>query len=170
MPSEGRTPLQCNELSTPPKPGEIVDVYSLVLGDVFHAMNRAYVPVKHVAKKSYFVALQNAFFVWNESKFCKLRRKMIDNGLSTDEVEMMQYFNSQVFLSCVDRVVPAPSILYWRVRAVFALYGPMIDSGTGKPLFTKKSWKKADGVLNELLQGLYSDPLGISMYTKKVEE
>jgi hypothetical protein len=66
-------------------------------------------------------------------------------------------------------VVPQPSILYWRVRGVFALYGPMIDSGTGEPLFAKKCWKKADGVLKEILLGLYSDPPGTSMYTKKLK-
>jgi hypothetical protein len=92
MPSEGRTPLQCNEFSTPPKPDEIVDVYSPVLGDVFHAMNRAYVPVKHVAKKSYFVALQNAFFVCNESKFFKLRRFIIFFCLIFVYVLILIYF------------------------------------------------------------------------------
>lgn len=62
-------------------------------------------------------------------------------------------------------MVLPPSILYWRVRAEFVLYGPMICSGTGKPLFAKKSW-----VLKEILQGLYSDPPGISMYTKKLRK
>ncbi len=48
MPSEGRTPLQCYELSTLPKQGEIVDTFSPVLGDLFQAMNRVnvHVPVK----------------------------------------------------------------------------------------------------------------------------
>jgi hypothetical protein len=82
---------------------------------------------------------------------------------------MIQYYNSQLFLSCIEHVVPQPSILYWGVRAVFALYGPMIDSGPGKPLFTKKCWKKADGVLKEILLGLYSDLPGTSMYTKKLK-
>ncbi len=57
--------LQCNGLDDPPKPELIPDKYSAVLRNVFHAMDRAKVPVKHEAKKGYFVALHNAFLLWN---------------------------------------------------------------------------------------------------------
>jgi hypothetical protein len=42
------------------------------------------------------------------------------------------------------------------VRAVFALYGKMKDSKTGKPLFNSQAWKKAKGILQEILLGFYS--------------
>ena len=36
-----------------------------------------------------------------------------------------------------------PSKLYWRVRAVFELYGRIKDKTTGAPLFNEAAWKKA---------------------------
>jgi len=35
------------------------------------------------------------------------------------------------------------AVLFWRVRAVFAMYGDIVDSKTNKPLFNKRAWKKA---------------------------
>jgi hypothetical protein len=131
-------------------------------------MQRPYVPIHHEAKKGYFVAFQNAFFVWHEDQMNELVRRMKESGLSDGEIERMRYYNSKVFTDCVQREVPPPSILYWRVRAVFALYGGMKDSKTGKPLFNAKAWVKARGILNEILEGYYSDPPGMCMYTKRL--
>ena len=164
--STGRLPLQCEWLSQPPSPDEIQDVYSPLLGDIFHAMQRPYVPTKHEAKKGYYVALQNAFFVWNESQMEDLVSRMNAAGVTGDEIEKMKYYNSRFFINCIEREVPPPSVLYWRVRAVFALYGPMKDSVTGKPMFNAKAWKKANGILREIRKGYYSDPPGMGMYKK----
>lgn len=160
-----QTPLQCEWLPDAPAPNQIQDIYSPLLGDVFHATQRSYVPIHHEAKKGYFVAFQNAFFVWHEDQMNELVRRMKESGLSDGEIERMRYYNSKVFTDCVQREVPPPSILYWRVRAVFALYGGMKDSKTGKPLFNAKAWVKARGILNEILEGYYSDPPGMCMYT-----
>lgn len=78
--------------------------------------------------------------------------------------------NPRVFRGCVPRHVPPPNILYWRVRAVFVLYGPMIDSKSKKPLFDKRAWKKGNNVLREILLGYYSDPPGVEMYSKKLDQ
>ena len=56
---------------------------------------------------------------------------------------------------------PLTAVLFWRVRAVFAMYGDIVDSKTNKPLFNKRAWKKA-------LKGYYSDPPGI-VYQKVKE-
>ena len=53
--------LECTQLSTPPDPRYMVDKFSSVLGDAFHAMDRAKVPIRHEARKGYFVALREAF-------------------------------------------------------------------------------------------------------------
>ena len=50
------------------------------------------------------------------------------------------------------------------------MYGPMLDSKTGKPLFNATSWAKAKGVLREILKGYYSDPPGVSMYNKRTKK
>ena len=166
----GRTPLQCKGLADPPKPGDIRDVFSPILGDLYHAMNRPYVSTNHEVKKSYYCGLQNAMYIPNSTKMAELERRMIASGMTKDQIESMKYYNSRFFNDCIDREVPPPSILYWRVRAVFALYGPMKDSKTNKPLFNDEAWKKANGVLKEILLGYYSDPPGMAMYTKKLNK
>ena len=166
----GRLPLVCDGLDDPPQPGTIRDVFSPVLGDVYHGMDRPYVPVKHESKKSYFVGLQNAFYEYDEDTMAELERHMRNDGLDNEQIESKKYYNSRLFLDCVPRKVPPPSILYWRVRAVFALYGNVVDSKTNKPLFNAEAWKKAKGVLREILLGYYSDPPGMEMYTKKLSK
>ena len=165
----GRTPLQCFGLADAPSPNDIEDIFSPLVGDVWHAMNRPSVGVKHEAKKGYFVAYQNAFYVWNEEKLGELKRRMEADDMSKDDIDSLWYYNRQIFISCVEREVPPPSILYWRVRAVFALYGNIVDSKTNKPLFNAAAWAKANNILTEIRLGYYSDPPGISMYTKKLK-
>jgi hypothetical protein len=164
----GKIPLRCEGLDDAPIPELVIDKYSATLGDVFHAMDRAKVPVKHESKKAYFVALREAFLVWNDIKLKELEDSMRDNGMTDDEIQAQKYHNARLYRECVDRKVPPPSILYWRVRAVYALYGKMVDSKTKKPLFSNKAWKKANNVLKDILAGYYSDPPGLNFYTKKL--
>ena len=163
-----RSVLESPHLSSPPDPKRMKRRFSSVLGDVFHAMDRTKVPVKHEAKKAFFVALREAFFVWNPQKLKELENKMRDSGMTEDEIKKQKYFNTQLFKDCVDRKVPESTILYWRVRAVYVAYGDVVDSETKKPLFNKRAWSKADNVLKEILLGFYSDPPGIELYNKKL--
>jgi hypothetical protein len=164
----GRALLQSDHLSPPPNPKHIRDKYSVVLGDAFHAMDRAKVPTKHEAKKAYFVALSEAFLIWNPEKLEELTSKMRESGMQDEEVKLQRYFNKCLFCDCVDRHCPAPSILYWRVRAVFVSYGGIIDSKSKEPLFNARAWQKADNLLKEILEGYYSDPPGINLYTTRL--
>jgi len=163
-----RSVLESPYLSSPPDPKRMKRRFSSVLGDVFHAMDRTKVPVKHEAKKAFFVALREAFFVWNPQKLKELEDKMRDSGMIDDEIKKQKYFNTQLFKDCVDRKVPESTILYWRVRAVYVAYGDVVDSETKKPLFNKRAWSKAKNVLKEILLGFYSDPPGIELYNKKL--
>ena len=61
-----------------------------------------------------------------------------------------------------------PSQLYWRVRAVYELYGSMKDIKTGAPLFNETAWKKANNVLKGILLGHCSDIPGESFYRPKL--
>ena len=49
-------------LNDPLDPAQFLDTYSSVLGDGFHKIDRAKVPIHHEFKKSYKVALGDAFF------------------------------------------------------------------------------------------------------------
>ncbi|KAL7529638.1 hypothetical protein ACHAXR_003072, partial [Thalassiosira sp. AJA248-18] len=129
-------------------------------------MNRTRVPTKHEAKKAFFVALKNAFLVWNPVKKKELEDGMRASGMSEKEIKAQEYYHPQVYNKCVDRCAPSPKILYWRVRAVYVHFGKMIDSKTKKPLFHGEAWNKADNVLKEILCGFYSDPPGFDMYNK----
>jgi hypothetical protein len=142
--STGRTPLQCENLDDPPSINDIEDYFCSVVGDVFHAMDRAKVPTKHEAKKGYFVALCDAFFEWDQDTLNDLKRRMSADGKTDKEINNAKYFDAGLFSGCISRRVPPPSTLYWRVGAVFALYGKITDTKKNKPLFNKLVWRKAN--------------------------
>ena len=83
-----------------------------------------------------------------------------------EQISNAKYYQTSLFKGCVSRRALPPSLLYWRVRATYALYGNKVDSKTGKPLFNARAWKKANNVLKEIMLGYYSDPPGIEMYKK----
>jgi hypothetical protein len=151
-------------------PANIVDVFSACLGDTFHAMDRPKVPVKHEYKKPYFVALQEAFFAWRPDLLADVKETLQLNSFTTEDVEALLYYNVKFFRDRVDRRVLPPKQLYWRVRAVYVLFGNKSDSKTNKPLFNKRAWNKANNVLNEILLGYYSDPPGFSFYTSRLDK
>ena len=78
------------------------------------------------------------------------------------------YYNVAWFRQRVERTVLPPSKLYWRVRAVFEVYGHRKDSKSGQPLFNKAAWLKANNVLQEILAGNASDPPGVEFYNQKL--
>jgi len=160
----------CEGLSASPSPTAIVDNFSSVLGDAFHAMKRHITPMHHEAKKTFFVALREAFLVWNKEKLEELKGHLREEGRSEEEIEKKMLFTSSSFTDCVDRYIPPPSLLYFRVRAVFVLFGKLVDSKTKKPLFNAKAWKCANNVLDEILLGYYSDPPGVQWYTKRLKK
>jgi hypothetical protein len=93
---------------------------------------------------------------------------MKEQGYSDDKIKQQQYFNPKLFRGCIDRHAPPPAILYWRVQAVFATYGTIIDSKTKAPLFNDRAWKKSGNLLKEILEGYYSNPPGITLYNKRL--
>ena len=148
---------------------DIVDSFKLVLGDVFHGMDRAQTPMSHELKKAYFMALSKAFLEFDPILLAEVRKKMKEKtpGLTDDEIDKIFYFKQEWLCSIVPRTVPPPSILYWRVRAVFASFGHL-KSSKGIPLFNDESWKNANNVLKEVLKGNFSDPPGMSFYRQRV--
>jgi len=154
--------MKCSKLDEPP--AEINDVYKVVTGDGYHFVNRPQVPMHHTMKKSFFFAFMEAWYAWDPAKFALVVEKLKEEGNSEKEVEELYFFNTAIFLGCCPRIVPPPSVLYWRVRAVFAFFGPMICPNTGKPLFNDRAWGKANNLLKEVLMGYGSDVPGESYY------
>ena len=148
--NDSRNFMKCNGLSDAPKLNEMKDVFSSVLGDVFHAMDRTKVPVKHEAKKPFFVALRDAFLMWNKDKIKELEDNMKAAGMKEEELRNARYHSPAIYHGCVDRRVPPARELYIRVRGVYTVYGHLKDSASGKPLFNAAAWKKANNVLTEI--------------------
>jgi hypothetical protein len=84
--------------------------------------------------------------------------------LDDDEVRLFRYFRRRYFAKRVRRHCLPPSRLYWRVRAVFEVFGTKVDPKTNKALFNKIAWTKGKGILKEILCGYYSDHPGEVMY------
>ena len=154
-----------SKLSAPPD-GDVADKFSSVLGDAFHFMDRAKVPVNHSFKKGYFVALRDAWFSWDPIILEKVKASLRETGQTEDDIAAKLYYDVAFFRARVPRVVLPPSTLYWRVRAVYEVFGPAVDSDTGKPLFNDAAWAKADNVLKEIVSGHASDPPGFVFYTQ----
>jgi len=150
-------------------PETIVDHFSSILGDIFHLMDRSKVPIRHEAKKGYFVALRQAFLQWDTVKLAEVIAMLRDvEGMSDADIEAKMYYNVDYFCQRVPQIVLPPLQLYHRVSAVYELYGPAKDSETGASLFNKKAWKTAKNVLKEILAGHASDPPGISFYSHRL--
>jgi hypothetical protein len=165
---QGHLIFPCEHLDDPP--AKIEDTFSACLGDTFHAMNRPKVSVKHEYKKPYFVALQEAFLAWRPELLADVKETLTSYGFSKEDIDALMYFNVDFFRTRVDRRVLPPRLLYWRVRAVFAIFGNKVDSKTKTPLFNVRAWKKANNVLKEILLGYYSDPPGYSFYTNRLDK
>ena len=78
--------LKCEHLTDAPDRA-IKDVYSAVIGDPWHGMDRPYTPAKHDAVKMYSVAFSEAMFCWDKSKLGELERHMRDSGMTAIEIE-----------------------------------------------------------------------------------
>jgi hypothetical protein len=157
----------CQHLDDPPD--EITDCFKAVLGDNFHQQKRPRVPVRHPYKKAYFVALMRAFLAWNPETLLEVNEKLMKKEWSEKDIKKTMFFKPAFFQSRADRVVPSPSKLYWRVRAVYVKFGNKKDH-KGKSLFNREAWRKANSVLKEILAGFASDPPGFPMYTKKLRK
>ena len=147
--------FKCKELDK--MPSKIIDTFKSVCGDGFHGMDCMKVPVHHSLKKSFCMALMEAWFTWDQDTFKKVVEKLKENGCDKEMIEKVCIFNTKLFIGCCPRKVPPPSILHYRVWAVFAFCGNQVCPNTKKPLFNKHAWKKANNLLKEIIKGCYSD-------------
>jgi hypothetical protein len=86
-------------------------------------------------------------------------------GWTEEHFEATLFYKPSFFRLRVPRIALPPKQLYYRVRAVFVVFGDLKDSKTKQPLFDTRAWAKAKNLLQEILKGYYSDPPTISFYT-----
>ena len=157
LPGREWKPKEGVNLERPPT--TVKDVYSAILGSGFHAGHRIIAPVNHCHKKAFFVALSEAMYAWDECDMRSLEEALRENvDMSSHDFSLFRYFRRRYFLKRVKRHCLPPSKLYWRVRAVFEVFGSQIDSKSNKPLFNNLAWTKANGILKEIICGFYTDP------------
>ena len=118
-------------------PDSINDCYSAVTGDAFHFQDRPKVPMKHEAKKAYHVALRDAWMIFDPVILGEVQDTLRYKGFDEHDISSRMYYDFDYFLQRVPRRVPPPSVHYWRVRRVFELFGPIVDSKTKQPLFNE---------------------------------
>ena len=75
------------------------------------------------------------------------------------------FYNPTFFNKRVERVALPPRELHCRVRFVMVTFGKKKDSTTKQPIFNRKAWGRAKNLLDEILEGYYSDPPGFDFYT-----
>mmetsp|Transcript_5457 Transcript_5457/g.16252 ORF Transcript_5457/g.16252 Transcript_5457/m.16252 type:complete len:505 (-) Transcript_5457:157-1671(-) len=113
--------------------------------------------------------MREAFLAWEPRTFERVKANLRAEGKSDNEVTSMTHYSVAHFRSRCPRAMLPPSKLYWRVRAVYELFGDRVDSETGRPLFSADAWKKANSVLREIQAGHASDPPGFSFYTQRYD-
>eukprot|EP00966_Prymnesium_polylepis_P135992 3142562-Prymnesium_polylepis.1 len=84
--------------------------------------------------------------LFEPTKLAEVKDVLRAKGLSEDEIASKLYFQFDYFRSRIPRRVPPPSVHYWRVRRVYEVFGPLVDSKTKVPLFNDSAWK-ANNVL-----------------------
>ena len=161
--------MACKNLPLPNR--RIRRQWKAVLGDVFHLMDRIKISPKHDCQKAYMRALMDAIFVFNQESFAEVCEKLKISGFTESDINDKLYYNPKFFLKPVERFVPPPDILYWRVRSVFVIFGHRKDLKTGVALFrNKKMWVQAQNILDDIEIGYYSDPPGVDFYHYIVNE
>jgi hypothetical protein len=106
-------------------------------------------------------SLMKAVLLWDEKQLNEIIEKLKENDW-TDNIQSALYFWPGFFCNRIECIALPPRELYWWVCAVFVTFGSKIDSNTGKPLFNKAAWMKANNLLKEILLGYYSDPPGFN--------
>jgi hypothetical protein len=131
-------------------------------------MDRPKVPIHHCAKIFFMVALQEEIYAYDPEMMRTVESALTNVGMTTKEIQAKRYYNVKFFRVRCDRVCLAPSRLYWQIRGVFVIYGPVIDPELKRPLFNKKAWVRANYLLKEVILGVYSDPPGMQLYHPKL--
>ena len=61
--------------------------------------------------------------------------------MNDEGIEAKMYYDRKWFCKRVPRIVLPPRQIYYRVYAVYSVFGPIRDGKTGKPLFGDTAWK-----------------------------
>ena len=140
------------EIMGPEEDEAIIDVENLpkksthrnVLGDIFHFMDRAKLPMHHEYKALFFRAMRAAVFIMMKSDVEDVKEVLSSKNGQTWEHKMA--FDFSYIAARLRRRVPPPDILHNRVKAVYDFFKDKVDSKTGVALFHDKNKKNYEYV------------------------
>ena len=102
----------CKYLSNLPNPKSIENKYSSILSDPFNIIDQPKIPMNHKYKKSYKIALRDAFFIWNKVKINSLKRELKCDSYTDYNIEQKLYFNIEFFTDYIEKTIIPLKILY----------------------------------------------------------
>lgn len=145
-----------------------MSLHKTVLGDIFHLMDRAKLPMHHEYKALFFRALRAAMFIFNKDDVDQVKAVMATKDGVTWEKTMA--FNFEYIALRVRRRAPPANIMYNRMLAVFNFFKDKVDSEKGGKLFSDGNKKKFLAVLELVKQGYATDPPNLQMYAEKTDD
>ena len=154
-----------NQLTTP---SNCMRLWTRVFGDAFHLMDRIKVPINHAFKSSYFQALRSAMFIFDSEDLERVKQFVVTE--KKQKWSNVMVFNFRYIALRVKRIIPPPKLLHSCVKAVFDFFGLKLDPTTNQALFNEKAWKKSKLVLESILKGSFSDPIGMNWYVPKTDD
>lgn len=122
-----------------------------VLGDLFHFMDRAKLPMHHEYKALFFRSLRAAMFIMNRDDVDDVKEILSSKGGDTWEKKMA--FDFDYIKLRVRRKVPPPTILYNRMKAVYDFFKDKVDSKTNHVLFHQTNKKRFENMLELVKKG-----------------
>jgi hypothetical protein len=134
---------------------------SRVLGDIWHLMHQFPISQAHGLRRPFARALRNAFFEYDSEDKADLEAFFKSKGVTWEF--MMRNFPTWV-LQRVRRFVPPPEDLLPRVLQVLYDFGPLLCAKSRQSLFNDKAWEISTNALENIRQGLYSDPPDTQLY------
>jgi hypothetical protein len=90
-----------NDIPLDKPPNNIIDIYSSVLGDGFHVIDRPKILMWHDSQNPYKVALQESVFAWDPGMMLDAEERLRGDGMRTKEIEA-KYFNFKFFWERVE--------------------------------------------------------------------
>lgn len=138
-----------------------------VLGDIFHFMDRAKLPMHHEYKALFFRSLRAAMFIMNKSDVEEVKKVLEAKQGQSWEKKMA--FDFPYIAARVRRRAPPAKMLYHRLLTVFEFFKDKVDTKTNVKLFNDRNEKKFRNMLDLVKQGYASDPPHIAMYVPKTD-
>lgn len=146
---------------------EYLQLFRTVLGDMFHFMDRAKLPMHHEFKALFFRALRAASFIMVKEDVDNV--KAVLQRKPGESWEKKMAFDWQYIARRARRRVPPPHILYHRMKAVYDFFKDKVDSKTNVVLFNDRNRNKFENMLEMVKKGYASDPPNVSLYTAKTD-